>query len=150
MSKKREEGKVRFNIIDFDIIVIVIGCVVGVVIRFNVIDKLVLDTVRDDVRISFAVSGISPQIANSIVDGDEFFVGRGAVLPEEAETLVGCAPDAGFDSPGRNPFGAFLAPRVKVHIFKLLLCICEARSKEESGNSDKKSFHFCYNFRLQR
>ena len=72
--RKTDEGKVRFNIIDFIIIVVVIGCIAGVVIRFNVVDKLVLDTKRDEVKISFAVAGISPQIANSINDGDEFYV----------------------------------------------------------------------------
>ena len=73
-AKRRKSGKLRFNIIDFLIIVIVLGCMAGVVIRYNIIDRIVLDTKRDEVKISFMVSGMTPQIANAIVDGEEFYV----------------------------------------------------------------------------
>jgi len=72
--RKKKDGKLHFNIIDLLIILIVLGCLAGVVIRYNVIDRLVLDTRRDEVKISFMVAGITPQIANSINDGEEFFV----------------------------------------------------------------------------
>ncbi len=72
--KKTETGKIRFNIIDFLIIVIVIGCIVGVIMRYDIIDKLVLDSKRDEVKVSFMITGISPQIADQIKDGDEFYV----------------------------------------------------------------------------
>lgn len=72
--KRKNEGKLRFNIIDLVIVIVVIGCIAGVVVRYNVIDRMVLDTKRDEVSISFMVSGISPQIANTIADGEDFYV----------------------------------------------------------------------------
>ena len=72
--KKKNSGKVRFNIIDFLIILIVLGSIAGVIIRYNIIDRLVLDTDRDSVRISYMVTGVSPQIANSITDGDVYYI----------------------------------------------------------------------------
>ena len=72
--KKRADGKPRFNIIDLLIILAVLGCLAGIVVRYNVIDKLVLDTKRDKVSVSFMVAGLSPQIANTIADGEEFYV----------------------------------------------------------------------------
>ncbi len=73
-SEKKKSGKLRFNIIDLLIIVIVLGCIAGAVIRYNIIDRIVLDTKRDEVRISFVVSSVTPQIANAVVDGEEFYV----------------------------------------------------------------------------
>ena len=73
-KKKNNNGKLRFNIIDLLIVVIVLGCIAGAVIRYNVIDRIVLDTTRDEVKISFMVSGVTPQIAGAIVDGEEFYV----------------------------------------------------------------------------
>lgn len=74
--KRKDDGKLHFNIIDFLIIFIVLGCIVGVVVRYNIIDRMVLDTKRDEVSISFLASGITPQIANTIdkANGEEFFV----------------------------------------------------------------------------
>ena len=75
MSRKNaNSGKLRFNIIDLLIVVIVLGCIAGVVVRYNIIDRIVLDTKRDEVKISFMVSGVTPQIAGAIVDGEEFYV----------------------------------------------------------------------------
>ena len=72
--KRSDGGKVRFNIIDFLIIVIVIGCIAGVIMRYDIIDKIVVDRDRDEVSVSFMITGISPQIADQIMIGDEFYV----------------------------------------------------------------------------
>ena len=72
--KKIENGKLRFNIIDILIIIIVIGSIVGVVFRYDIVDRLVLDSKRDEVRVSFMITGLSPQISEQITDGDEFYV----------------------------------------------------------------------------
>ncbi|MBQ4054440.1 MAG: DUF4330 family protein [Clostridia bacterium] len=72
--KRSDGGKVRFNIIDFLIIVIVIGCIAGVIMRYDIVDKIVVDRDRDEVSVSFMITGISPQIADQIKDGDEFYV----------------------------------------------------------------------------
>ncbi|MBQ3100423.1 MAG: DUF4330 family protein [Clostridia bacterium] len=72
--KRSDSDKIRFNIIDFLIIVIAIGCIAGVIMRYDIIDKIVVDRERDEVSVSFMITGISPQISDQIKDGDEFYV----------------------------------------------------------------------------
>lgn len=72
--KKNEKSKIRFNIIDIIIVIIVIGSIVGVIFRYDIVDRLVLDSKRDEVNVSFMITGISPQISEQITDGDEFYV----------------------------------------------------------------------------
>lgn len=72
--KKNENSKLRFNIIDLLIVIIVIGCIAGVIMRYDIVDKLVVNSKRDEVKVSFMITGISPQISEQIKDGDEFYV----------------------------------------------------------------------------
>ena len=65
--------KSRFNVIDFIIVVIVICCIAGVIARYNVVNRIVVNANRDEVEISFLVTGISPAISDLINDGDEFY-----------------------------------------------------------------------------
>ena len=52
------KNKIRFNIIDFVIIIALIGCIVGVALRYNVVDKIGLSSHSDNVEIEtlFSVS----------------------------------------------------------------------------------------------
>ena len=63
----------KFNVIDFIIIVLVLGAIIAMVVRYNLVEKLVTDDVRDEVEISFLATGISPEIASGITDGSEYF-----------------------------------------------------------------------------
>ncbi len=67
------KNKIRFNIIDFIIIIAVIGCIVGVALRYNVADKIGISSMNDTVEIEFAVFGIRPTSYDAMVKGDVFY-----------------------------------------------------------------------------
>ncbi len=101
-GEKKKGGKLRFNIIDFLIIVIVLGCIAGAVIRYNIIDRIVLDTKRDEVKISFLVSGISPQIAEAMKEGDEYYIsGASYTIGRLSKPTVGPAQIIDENEEGR-------------------------------------------------
>ena len=122
--KRSDSGKVRFNIIDFLIIVIAIGCIAGVIMRYDIIDKIVVDRERDEVSVSFMITGISPQISDQIKDGDEFYVvGASTRLGVLADHTVGNAekveanengfPVRSYDDTSRDVRGTFTSYGVK-------------------------------------
>ena len=66
--------KARFNIIDVLIIVLIIGAIVGIVLRYNIVERLVRDSSRDEVRITVLISQVNPTLAESIRDGEDFYI----------------------------------------------------------------------------
>ncbi len=71
MSEK--QSRKRLNVIDFVIIVIVLGCIAGIIARYNIVNRIVVDSDRDEVEISFVVTSISPMISEAVNDGDVFY-----------------------------------------------------------------------------
>ena len=67
------KNKIRFNIIDFVIIIALIGCIVGVALRYNVVDKIGLSSHSDNVEIEFVIFSIRPTSYDAMVKGDTFY-----------------------------------------------------------------------------
>jgi len=67
------KNKIRFNIIDFMIIIAVIGCVVGVALRYNVMDRIGLSSTTNVVEIDFEIFSIRPTSFDAMVKGDTFY-----------------------------------------------------------------------------
>lgn len=72
--KTREKTKGRFNVIDLLIIVIVLGCIAGIVYRYNLVDRLIVDSTRDEVTVRFVTASVSKDIDEKLSDGDEFYI----------------------------------------------------------------------------
>ncbi len=68
-----EKRKIRFNIIDFIILVAVIACVVGIALRYDVADRIGVKTNETKVEISFIVHDIKESSADALLIGDEFY-----------------------------------------------------------------------------
>lgn len=64
------KSKGKFNIIDFLIIVTVIGCIAGVVLRYDLASKIGLNRNKDEVEISFLVMGLRIGSTEALVEGD--------------------------------------------------------------------------------
>ncbi len=90
--------KKRLNAVDFVIIILVIGCIAGVIARYNIVDRIVVNKYRDEVKISFKVSGISADIADNIKNGDTFYIDAssqelGDVISSEVSDARVLVPD---------------------------------------------------------
>lgn len=68
-------NKKRFNVVDFFIIAAVAACVIGAVLRFNLIEKLNVGAAKDTVEISFYVHNISDYSAQALSVGDNVYNG---------------------------------------------------------------------------
>jgi hypothetical protein len=65
--------KGKFNIIDFFIIVAIVGCVAGVFMRYDLATKIGLNSNKDEVEISFVVVGLREGSTEALVEGDTIY-----------------------------------------------------------------------------
>ena len=65
--------KGKFNIIDFLIIVAIIGCAAGVFLRYDLATKIGLNSNKDEVEISFVVVGLREGSTEALVEGDTIY-----------------------------------------------------------------------------
>lgn len=65
--------KKRFNIIDFVILVIILGCIAGLVIRYNIVDSIVGMTESEVKTVSFIAKDLYPEVAASVKEGSVFY-----------------------------------------------------------------------------
>ncbi len=70
--KVKKERKFKPNIIDFLIVVIVIGVVAGIVMRMGVIEKITVGNRLEQARISFIIKDISGESESYFKNGDTF------------------------------------------------------------------------------
>lgn len=67
--------KKRFNVVDFFILAAVAACIVGAVLRYNLIDKLNVGAAKDTVEISFYIHNVSDFSAQALTVGDNVYNG---------------------------------------------------------------------------
>ncbi len=70
--KTKKERKFKPNIIDFLIVIIAIGVVVGIVMRMGVIDKITVGNKLEEARISFIIRDISGESESYFKNGDPY------------------------------------------------------------------------------
>ncbi len=68
-SKKR----LKPNVIDFLIILAVIGAVIGIALRAGVVEKIVVGNNRDKARVSFYIQNINEQSCDYMDIGDTYY-----------------------------------------------------------------------------
>ena len=71
-AAKPAKKKLRLNIIDFLIVIVVLGAIVGIALRFGVVEKLTNQSGMESARISFFIQDINDESSNYFVIGDEF------------------------------------------------------------------------------
>ncbi|MCI8387308.1 MAG: DUF4330 family protein [Clostridiales bacterium] len=71
-SAKKAKGKVRFNIIDFLIVIVIIGAIVGIALRYGLVEKVTNQSALSSARISFLIQDINEDSSNYFGIGDEF------------------------------------------------------------------------------
>lgn len=80
---EKNTSRVHFNLLDAVIVLAIIAVLAGVTLRYNLVDKLGIQSSRDSAEISFLISEISETSVDALVQGDVFYDGKnGAKLGE--------------------------------------------------------------------
>ncbi len=64
-SQEKRSGRVRFSVIDFTIILLVLACIAGVVLRYDLAEKLFSRSALEDAKITFVAEAITPAEAEA-------------------------------------------------------------------------------------
>lgn len=67
-----QKKKLRLNIIDFLIVIVILGALIGIALRFGVVEKVTNQSGLKQARISFLIQDINDESADYFVIGDEF------------------------------------------------------------------------------
>ncbi len=77
MSKKSNtKNKISFSVVDFTIIVIGMALIVGIVIRYDIVDKLFSKTSLTDAKITFIAEAITPEEAAAFTENNKFYTDK--------------------------------------------------------------------------
>ncbi len=71
--KKSTKGKLKPNIIDFLIVILLLGALIGIMMRMDVVEKITLNGSAEPARISFMVQNISSSSYDCFENGTEFY-----------------------------------------------------------------------------
>ena len=90
MNNKSNSKKISFSVIDFTIIIVILALLVGIIARYDVVDKLFSKTSLVEARVKFVAEAITPEEASAFnennkfyIDGEQFGV-LTAVTPQKA------------------------------------------------------------------
>lgn len=72
-NTKNTKKKLRLNIIDFLILIVVIGGVIGIALRMGVVERVTNQSNMEDAKISFLVLDIQESSADYFKTGDVFY-----------------------------------------------------------------------------
>ena len=74
MSKKHNsEKKISFSVVDFAIIVVVLALFVGVIARYDVVDRLFSKTSLVNAKVTFVAEAITPEEAAAFTENNKFY-----------------------------------------------------------------------------
>lgn len=73
IRKNNSEKKISFSVIDFSVIVIVIALFVGVIARYDVVDRLFSKTSLVNAKVTFVAEAISAEEAAAFTENNKFY-----------------------------------------------------------------------------
>ncbi|HOA84592.1 MAG: hypothetical protein GX057_03725 [Clostridiales bacterium] len=81
-SKKESKNKVRFNILDAIIILVVLLCIAGIVFRYTLMDRLGLREELTDFQVTFRIEGVNYTLPGFLKEGDRLYFDDGTEVGE--------------------------------------------------------------------
>ena len=72
-NKQNSDKKFSFSVIDFSVIVIVIALFVGVIARYDVVDRLFSKTSLTSAKVTFVAEAITPEEAAAFTENNKFY-----------------------------------------------------------------------------
>ena len=75
MSENTQKKQIKFrpNIIDFLIVIVIVGAVIGIAMRMGVVEKITTNSSMSEARISFLVEDINSTSFDAFREGDDFY-----------------------------------------------------------------------------
>ncbi|HHT53942.1 MAG TPA: hypothetical protein GX011_03290 [Clostridiales bacterium] len=86
-ENKEAKARVRFNILDGIIILVVLLCIAGIVFRYTLMDRLGFAQELADFRVTYRIEGVSYTLPGFLGEGDKLYFDDGT----EAGELLGVA-----------------------------------------------------------
>ena len=68
------KNKTRFNGIDLLILILLIGCIAGIIVRYQVVDIVKSTSTQENASIAFYVKDIKETSEEFFAEGDKFFI----------------------------------------------------------------------------
>lgn len=72
-SNESINKRIRFSIIDFVILLIVVALTVGVIVRYDLVSKLLTKTTLIDAKVTFTAESLSGAQLNALKEGTQFY-----------------------------------------------------------------------------
>lgn len=72
-STAKKARKIKPNVIDFIILIALIGAIIGIAIRSGVVEKVTINNSLESARVTFLISGVSESTGEYFSNGDEFY-----------------------------------------------------------------------------
>ncbi len=91
-AEKKLKKAHHFNVLDAIIVVLVLACVVGIIIRYNLIDGLLKEANLSEYEITFSVADVRYTTANAFVEGDTFYIDDKDIFMGYFEKLDSISP----------------------------------------------------------
>ena len=73
MGKKNSDKKISFSVIDFVVIIIIIALFVGVIARYDVVDRLFSKTSLVEAKVTFVAEAITAEEAAAFKENNKFY-----------------------------------------------------------------------------
>lgn len=74
MTQNNVKRKVRFSVIDFAIIIMIISLLVGVILRYDIAKRLFSKTSLSEAKVTFIAEKITPEQAEAFSEGAKFYI----------------------------------------------------------------------------
>ena len=74
-TNENTKTRVTFSVIDFVIILIVIALSAGIIVRYDVVNKLFPKTTLTDAKVTFVAESISQGQVSALKEGEQFYMG---------------------------------------------------------------------------
>ncbi len=75
-NKSNTKNKITFSVVDFAVIVIGIALIVGIVVRYDIVDKLFSKTSLIDAKVTFVAEAITPEEAAAFTENKKFYTDK--------------------------------------------------------------------------
>ncbi len=74
MSKKsNSEKKITFSVVDFAVIIVILALFIGVIARYNVVDRLFSKTSLVNAKVTFVAEAITSEEAAAFTENNKFY-----------------------------------------------------------------------------
>ncbi len=87
-TKTQKKVKFKPNVIDFLIVIVILGAIAGIVMRTGVVDKIVVNNSLEKAQISFIIRDINDESESCFNKGDVFYGKSHACVVGTLESII--------------------------------------------------------------